>query len=108
MRNRLLRMVSCCEEGGCPFVSSFYFPKEGICKSESVLPLMNSNFSIINFLQTYRERLSNLDSCEFDVPVAFQLYPLVLQDVIKVRFLMVFLNIFAEFKYLPCAFRIVE
>ena len=28
--------------------------------------------------------MSKLDSCEFDVPVAYQLYPLVLQDVIKV------------------------
>ncbi|XP_065065333.1 uncharacterized protein LOC135691407 [Rhopilema esculentum] len=41
------------------------------------------NLKVDGLILTYRERLSNLDSCEFDVPVAFQLYPLVLQDVIK-------------------------
>jgi len=41
------------------------------------------NLKVDGLILTYKERLSKLDSCEFDVPVAYELYPLVLQDVIK-------------------------
>eukprot|EP00794_Sanderia_malayensis_P018899 gene18899-20801_t len=55
--------------------------KHGEDLSESTRKALNQR--VDSLIQTYKERLSNLDTCEVDVPIAFQLYPLVLQDILK-------------------------